>query len=160
MGTIDFNKIKLLVLDVDGIMTDGSIIVSETGEISRVFSVYDGFAIINALKKGLKIAVISGAKSASIINRCNSLGIELVVTGREDKLQAYQEKIKPYFKIDDEYVAYMGDDIYDIPLLRKVAFSISVPNAMEEVKNIVTYVCKNRGGSGAIRELIDLIYKL
>lgn len=160
MNELIFNKIKLLVLDVDGIMTDGSVIMSETGEVFRSFSVYDGFAIINSIKKGLKIAVISGAKSESIVKRCNSLGIELVVTGREDKLQAYNEKIEPYFKIDNQYVAYMGDDVYDMPLMERVAFAITVPNAMDEVKNIADYICKNKGGNGAIREFIDLIFKL
>lgn len=155
-----FKKIKLLVLDVDGIMTDGSIIFSDSGEVSRTFSVYDGYAIINAIKKGLKIAVLSGARSESVVKRCNSLGIELVVIGREDKLQAYHEKIKSYFNIDDEFVAYMGDDIYDIDLMEKVGMAITVPNAMDEVKEISKYICKNRGGSGAIREIIDLIFKL
>lgn len=152
-----FKDIKLLVLDVDGIMTDGSIYFSDSGEILRAYSVVDGYGIMNAIKKGLKISVISGGKSESIVKRCNSLGVEIVITGREDKLEAYEEKIKPYYSIDDKYVAFMGDDVYDIPLLKKVKLPVTVPDSIDEVKKISKYICKKSGGKGAVRELIDLI---
>ena len=152
-----FKSIKLLVLDVDGIMTNGLIYYSGSGEISRAYSVYDGTGVINAIKNGLKIVVISGGSASSMVNRCNYLGIEMVLTGIENKLEAYLEKVKPYYNIDEEFVAFMGDDVFDIPLLKKIKLPITVPNAMDEVKSVSKYICKFNGGEGAVREVIDLI---
>jgi len=153
-----FKNIKLLILDVDGVMTDGKVAYSDDGSILRFYNVLDGFAISKAIKSGLKIAVISGAKSSkSIINRCKVLGINKIYLGNENKLDVYLSKLKPYFKIEEDETAFIGDDVYDISLMKKIALPITVPNAVDEVKSIAKYICKKNGGEGAVREIIDLI---
>lgn len=153
-----FKNIKLLILDVDGVMTDGKIVYSDDGSVLRFYNVLDGFGISRSIKNGLKITVISGAKnSKSIVNRCNVLGIKKFYLGDEDKLKVYLNKVKPYFKIYEDETAFIGDDIYDIGLMKKIALPISVPNAIDIVKNEAKYICKKSGGNGAVREIIDLI---
>ncbi len=157
MGGLDFTKIKLLILDVDGVMTDGGFYITASGEMSRKFNVLDGFGIRQALKKGVEVAIITGGKSEAVIHRSEYLGIKHVFMGREDKLSVYNESVKPLFNLKDEQVAFIGDDVYDIPLLNAVGMPITVPNAHESVKKVAKYITSKRGGEGAVREVIDLI---
>jgi len=153
-----FKNIKLLILDVDGVMTDGKIGYSESGSIIRFYNVLDGFAINNAIKKGFKITVISGAKTTkSIINRCYNLGIKNIYLEQEDKLKVYLDEVKPFFKIKEHETAFIGDDVFDIDLMKHIALPVTVPNAVDEVKKIAKYITNKSGGDGAIREIIDLI---
>jgi 3-deoxy-D-manno-octulosonate 8-phosphate phosphatase (KDO 8-P phosphatase) len=157
MDIMDFKKIKLLIMDVDGVLTDGGFYVSNSGDISRKFNVLDGFGIRAAIKEGIELAIITGGKSDSIIHRSDYLGVKHVFMGREDKLSVYLESIKPVLKVKDEEVAFIGDDVYDIPLMEKVGISVTVPNAHEKVKKAAKYITSQRGGEGAVREVIDLI---
>jgi 3-deoxy-D-manno-octulosonate 8-phosphate phosphatase (KDO 8-P phosphatase) len=157
MDKLDFKKIKLLIMDVDGVLTDGGFYVSNSGDISRKFNVLDGFGIREAIKKGIELAIITGGKSDAIIHRSDYLGVKHVFMGREDKLSVYLESIQPVLKVKDEEVAFIGDDVYDIPLMEKIGISVTVPNAHEKVKKAAKYITSQRGGEGAVREVIDLI---
>ncbi len=157
MDKNEFKKIKLLILDVDGVLTDGSFYVSNSGDISRKFNVLDGFGVRELIKRGIEVAVITGGKSDSVIHRTDYLGIKHVFLGREDKLNVYNESLKPILNIKDEEVAFIGDDVYDIPLLKLVGLPITVPNAHDAVKKLVKYITLKRGGEGAVREVIDMI---
>ena len=154
----DLSKIKLLILDVDGVMTDGNFYVSDSGDISRKFNVLDGFGIVNAIKRGLEIAVISGGKGKAVTHRCEYLGIKNFFLGREDKHNVYTKILKPKLGIKDEEVAFMGDDVYDLELMGLVGMPITVPNAHDKVKSVAKYITTRRGGEGAVREIIDLIF--
>ena len=153
----DLSKIKLLILDVDGVLTDGGIYVSDLDVISKKYNVLDGYGIIQAIKKGLQIAVITGGKSKSVTNRTTSLGIKYVYTGREDKKEVYEKELKPKLGIKDEDVAFIGDDVYDLDLLKTVGMPITVPGAHDKVKAVAKYITSRNGGEGAVREVIDLI---
>ena len=157
MEMLDFKKIKLLIMDVDGVLTDGGFYVSNSGDISRKFNVLDGFGIRAAIKKGIEVAIITGGRSDSIMRRSDYLGVKHVFMGREDKLAVYLESIKPVIKVKDEEVVFIGDDVCDIPLMEKVGISVTVPNAHEKVKKAAKYITSQRGGDGAVREVIDLI---
>jgi 3-deoxy-D-manno-octulosonate 8-phosphate phosphatase (KDO 8-P phosphatase) len=159
MSNNDFKNIKLLLMDLDGVLTDGGVYISNKGETFRKFNVLDGFGIRKAIRESLEIIIISGGTSEAINHRADILGIKYVFLGREDKKQVYLEKIKPKFDIKDEQVAYIADDIYDIPLMKIVGFPITVPNAHDEVKKIAKHITKRGGGQGAVREVIDLILK-
>lgn len=153
----EFKKIKLLILDVDGVLTDGGFYVSNSGDISRKFNVLDGFGIREAIKNNIEIAIITGGKSESVIHRSDYLGIKHIYMGREDKLNVYNETVKPQLKFKDEEVAFIGDDVYDIPLMNTVGISVTVPNAHESVKKVAKHITSKKGGEGAVREVIDLI---
>ena len=160
MSKPDLSKIKLLILDVDGVMTDGNFYISDSGDISRKFNVLDGFGIVNAIKRGLEIAVISGGKGKAVTHRCDYLGIKNSFLGREDKHNVYTKILKPKLGIKDEEVAFMGDDVYDIELMKLVGFPITVPDAHDKVKTVAKYITTRKGGEGAVREVIDLIFPI
>jgi len=158
MLKLDFTKIKLLILDADGVLTDGSFYISNSGEFSRKFNALDGFGITDAVKKGLNIAVITGGKGGALEHRCKYLGIKDLFLEREDKHNVYTKILKPKLNVKDEEVAFMADDVYDIELLQMVGFPIAVPNAHDKVKNVAKYITNRKGGEGAVREVIDLIF--
>lgn len=150
-------NIKMLVLDVDGVLTDTRLWFDGT-EWRRFFSIRDGVGIKRLAESGYKIAVITGSKAEDIRARVKSLGIHYFYEGALDKepsfLQLQQESgIKP------EEMAYVGDDIFDIPMLQTVAFGATVPEAVDEVIEVADYVTKRPGGCGAVREVSDYIYK-
>ncbi len=149
-------KIKLLVIDVDGVMTDAGLFYVDPNGWTRRYSVYDGIGIKLALQLGFRVAVISAGSSDDIRNRCELLKIPDVHLGSEDKLPAYESLLAKYQLRDDE-AAYIADELFDLPVLRRVGVSASVPDAVDSVKAAVDFVTKRRGGSGAVREFIDRI---
>jgi len=150
--------IKLVILDVDGVLTDGSLIVGDSGEEMKVFNVHDGLGITLALSVGIKVAFLSGRYSQAVANRAKDLRVEEVHQGVANKLAVYESLLKKYSLKDDE-VCYVGDDLSDIPPLQKAGLSYAVPDAPEEVKKAAKRTTKNPGGKGAVREVIDLILK-
>jgi len=158
ISKIDFSKINFFLMDMDGVLTDGTIIYSTNGELIKVFSVYDGYGIERGHKHGMKFGIISGRSSEVNVLRAKKLHIEELHQDISDKVAAYVE-IKNKYKLDDENFSYIGDEVFDIPLLRKVAFSSAPANAVEEVKNEVHYITEIEGGKGAVREVIDFILK-
>lgn len=151
-------KIRLLILDVDGVLTDGRIYIDDDGTEFKAFHTQDGVGIKMLLETGIEIAVISGRQSSAVDHRMRSLGVKYVVQGQSDKLLSYQE-LKTTLLLKDEEVAYIGDDLPDLLVMQMVGFNIAVADAHESIKKNAHYVTKLPGGKGAVREICDLIIK-
>ncbi|MDR7079131.1 3-deoxy-D-manno-octulosonate 8-phosphate phosphatase (KDO 8-P phosphatase) [Neobacillus niacini] len=152
----NLSKIKMLVMDVDGTLTDGKIYVGDSGEVFKAFNVKDGYRLINIKKYNLIPVIITGKKSEILAKRAAELKIEEVYQGIDDKLKVLDEIIKRY-QLTYENVAYIGDDVNDIDCMKVCYLKACPADAMNEVIDVVDYVCKSNGGNGAVRELIDLI---
>ena len=151
-------KVKLIIMDVDGVLTDGGVYIGETGELFKPFHVRDGFGINVALRLGFKFAIITGRRSPQLEIRAKELGINDVFQGKIDKRTAYND-IKQKFELDDEDIAYIGDDLIDLPVMVQVGFPATVADAPSEVKNNACVVSDLKGGHGAVREVIEFILK-
>ena len=151
-------KIKMIIMDVDGVLTDGRIILGSTGEELKNFYVQDGQGIDLALRRELIIALVSGRKSKVVERRAEELKIKEVYQDITEKIKVYRKLLKKY-GLKDEEVAYIGDDLGDIPPLRKAGLALAPANGAEEVKKIAHYVTRAAGGRGAVREAIDIILK-
>ncbi len=149
-------RIKLILLDVDGVMTDGGIYYTVSGAEMKRFNAQDGYGIARAREHGLKFGIISGRNTPVVTRRAKDLQIAEVHQGRDDKLAVYQD-IKKRLRLHDEECCFMGDDLFDMPLLRVVGLSAAPANARREVRRAVDFVCRTRGGEGAVRELVDFI---
>ena len=150
--------IKMLVLDVDGVLTDCRLWLDSNGEWKRFFSVRDGVGIKEMAAAGYKTAIITGSNSTDIRARAKSLGFDYFYEGAMDKQPSF-EKLIQESGIKKEEMAYVGDDIYDIPLIQAVGFSATVPEAVDSVIEAAQYVTKRPGGNGAVREICDFIVK-
>ena len=152
------SKIKLLALDVDGVLTDGTINIGDNGEFFKGFNAKDGLGISCALRSGLKVAIITGRKSEIIHKRSAELGITLLCEGVKDK---YAELIKltKELALTKEEVAYMGDDLNDLPAFRAAGFSFAPQDAVTEVVNNADCVVQKDGGRGTVRAAIEMILK-
>lgn len=151
-------KIKLVIFDVDGVLTDGRIICDNHGNEIKNFDVNDGFGITLLKRAGMKCVILTAAGSPLVIRRAKVLNIDKVYQKCHYKIEAYK-KVKKKFKVNDEEICFIGDDLIDIPLLKRVGLAICPRNAMAEVKDFVHYVSKKNGGRGAVREICDLILK-
>lgn len=149
-------KIKFLLLDVDGVLTDGGVYYGEAGEEFKKFNTQDGFGIVRIQSMGVKIGIITGRFSRSVERRAKELGITEVYQNMENKAEAYGA-IKTRLGVGDGEIAYIGDDEPDLPILSKAGFSAAPADAVGDVRKAVDYVCKRRGGEGAVREVIDMI---
>ena len=155
---IDFSRISFVLMDLDGVMTDGSIMYTSTGEHIKVFHAHDGYGIERGHSLGLRFAIISGRTDSCNEHRAKKLKIEELFQGAGDKIAVFEE-LKSRYHLRDENFCFIGDDAFDIPLLKEVAFSCAPQNAVKEVKYVVDYVTRLEGGKGAVREVIDLILK-
>lgn len=151
-------RVRLVVLDVDGVLSDGSIIYGSDNTEYKVFHVHDGYGIYRAKQMGLKFAIISGRTSRVTDIRAKRLGIKEVHQGNEDKVTVCEKILKKY-KLSYKELCFIGDDEFDIPLLKKVGFSAAPCNAIKKVRDTVNYITKEKGGRGAVREVVDLILK-
>lgn len=151
-------KTRLLMMDVDGVLTDGRIIQDGHGHELKVFDVKDGHGIIMAHRAKLRTALISGRESETIRRRAEELGIELVFQKIWNKLEVY-EKILVDTELTHDEVAYIGDDLIDIPLLRRVGLAVAVADAVDEAKAAAHLITQRPGGQGAVREVIELILR-
>jgi 3-deoxy-D-manno-octulosonate 8-phosphate phosphatase (KDO 8-P phosphatase) len=149
-------KIKMIVMDVDGVLTDGKIYFTSSGEKMKAFDIQDGMAITLAREAGLKTGIITGRSSDIVTRRAVELKYDIVLQGNDDKLSQY-EKIKTEFNLTDEEICYIGDDIPDIPVLKKAGFSVAVANARDQLKQFCDFVTERDGGHSAVREVIDKI---
>jgi 3-deoxy-D-manno-octulosonate 8-phosphate phosphatase (KDO 8-P phosphatase) len=152
-----FSKIKLLALDVDGVLTDGGLYYTENGEEFKKFNVKDGMGLKQVMQAGIRVAIITTSNSASVLHRAKKLGISHVFLDAEDKLSVLNNLCKQ-LHIGLEQVAYMGDDINDIPVLQAVGCPLTVADAMPENLSVAVYVTQNSGGCGAVREVCDQLY--
>ncbi len=149
-------KIKMLVMDVDGILTDSRIILDSSLGWKRFFSVRDGIGIHQLRHHGYKTAVITGSNSEDVRKRMQHLKIDYFFENKFDKGPAFEE-LKQVAQLVNEEISYIGDDIFDIPLLKQVGFSATVPEAVEQVVKECDYITKRAGGYGAVRDLCQLI---
>lgn len=155
---IDYSKIDLLVLDVDGVMTDGRIILTPSGEEIKAFHVRDGSGIKYWKRSGKKVAIITGRGSPVIAARAKELDVDAVRINARTKLPAYREVLAE-LGVPAERTAVMGDDLPDLPLFRRCGFPVAVADAVPELRESAAYVTRAAGGQGAVREVIELILK-
>ncbi len=151
-------KVKLLLLDVDGVLTGGEIIITSTGDELKIFSVLDGMGIKLLQKAGVEVAILSSRKSKPVELRAKELGIKRVIQGELEKLKAF-EKLLEETSLSPEEVAYIGDDWVDIPVLKRVGLAVAVANAWPPVKEYAHYITRTPGGKGAVREVAEHILK-
>ncbi|MFQ5543781.1 MAG: KdsC family phosphatase [Nitrospiria bacterium] len=149
-------NVRYLLLDVDGVMTNGFLFFDEEGREIKAFSIYDGLGITLLHKYHVGVGIISGRTSVNVIKRAKDLKIRDLYQGIGDKIVAYEEILNKYQLVDED-IAFIGDDLIDLPVLRRVGFSVAVANAVDRVKKEVDWVTKRSGGEGAVREVIDLI---
>jgi len=149
-------RVKLLILDVDGVMTDGRIIMDDEGREMKNFDVRDGHGVKLLIRAGIEVAIMTG-RSASVVNkRAEDLGIREVRQKVYNKLDGYRE-LTEEMGVSDEEVCFVGDDLVDIPVLDRVGLPIVVADAIEEAKRRALYITKSPGGRGAVREVCELI---
>ena len=151
-------KIKLLLLDVDGVLTDGKIYLGEHGEELKSFHVRDGSALVRGQEAGLKVALISGRTAGSVERRARELGISEVYQGISDKLPIIEELMERY-SCGEEETAYIGDDHPDIPIFQRVGFAIAVADAHPAAVKAADYQTARRGGEGVVMEVVELILR-
>jgi 3-deoxy-D-manno-octulosonate 8-phosphate phosphatase (KDO 8-P phosphatase) len=152
------SKIKLVLFDVDGVLTDGKVLLHADGTESKQFDIKDGTGIVWAQRAGLTVGFLSARTSAATGQRAAQLGITLLHQGVASKLESY-EQIVDSLLLDDEQVAYMGDDVLDLPVLGRVGLATAPADAVEEVRSRVHWVSAAKGGHGAARDLIEFILR-
>jgi len=155
---MDLAKIKILALDVDGVLTDGTLVINADGSETKFFNSLDGHGIKMWQRAGLKIAIISGRASPPTERRAEQLKIEYVFQDCHDKLPVVEQLLEQIGLLP-ENMAFIGDDLTDIPVMRYVGFAVAVANAVDEVKQCADYITTREGGSGAVREAIEYILK-
>lgn len=151
-------KITLLVLDVDGVLTDGKVYYGNYGDELQAFSLQDGMGMVLWRQAGLESVIISGRRSKMVKRRAKEMRVTQVFQSAGDKEKIYLEILQNMGKSDEE-VCFMGDDLIDIPLFRRVGLAVAVPNAVPEVKESAHYITEHTGGNGAVREVTDLLLK-
>jgi 3-deoxy-D-manno-octulosonate 8-phosphate phosphatase (KDO 8-P phosphatase) len=151
-------RVRLILFDVDGVLTDGTLLVHADGSESKVFDIKDGTGIVWAQRLGLTVGFLSARSSAATAQRAAQLGVTLVHQGVASKLESY-EQIADSLMLDDDEIAYMGDDILDLPVLARVGLAAAPADAAPDVRSRVHWVAAARGGAGAARELIELILR-
>lgn len=149
--------IRLIIFDVDGVLTDGRLYYGEKGECFKSFNAKDGLGISRLVKNGYEVAIITGRESVFVTQRALDLGIQHVFQGKLEKLSVFKGLIHQ-LKISPKQVAYMGDDFIDMPVMQEVACAACPSDAMPYVKEICNFVAQRKGGCGAARELCDAIW--
>ena len=158
MGKTDLSKIKLLVLDVDGVLTDGALMLTGDGDEIKTFNVRDGSGMKYWKRAGGKLAIVSGRGAPAVLRRAKELNVDAVRLNAKDKLPAL-EAILAELDVTADQTAVMGDDLTDVPMARRCALSIAPADAVEEYKQAASHVTKAVGGRGAVREAVEMILK-
>ena len=153
------NEITTLIFDIDGVLTDGSVFVTNAGEMLRTMNIRDGFALKAAVESGYNVCVISGGSNEGVRVRLRNLGITNIHLGCHDKVETFKEYIKLY-GIQPEQVMYMGDDIPDFHVMKLVGLPTCPQDASPEIKAISKYISHKNGGKGAVREVIEQVMKV
>ena len=152
------SRIRLLLFDVDGVLTDGTVVMHADGSESKGFNIRDGAAIVYAQRAGLSVGLLSARSSGATAHRAAQLAVRIVEQGVKSKLKSYEQIARDARLADDE-IAYMGDDLLDLPVLARVGLSAAPADAATEVRERVDWVSAQAGGRGAVRELIELILR-
>ena len=155
---MDYSKIKLLVMDVDGVLTNGCVIINSDGSEGKAFNLLDGHGIKLWHRAGFKTAMISGRASIATTIRAEQLGINFLRQGCLQKLPAFEELLAEV-GLTAEEVLYIGDDLLDLPLVKRAGIGVAVANAVEELKEVADYITVKHGGAGAVREVIEMVLK-
>lgn len=155
---VDFDKITFVLMDMDGVLSDGTLLYLPEGQVVKSFHAHDGFGIVRGRELGLKFGIISGKTAVVNKQRADRLKIEELYEGVDDKVAAYEEIKKKYY-LEAENCCFIGDDVFDMPLLDIVAFSCSPQEAIQEVRESVHYVTKTAAGKGCVREVVDFILR-
>ncbi|MEI6084834.1 MAG: HAD hydrolase family protein [Verrucomicrobiota bacterium] len=156
--TARLKKIRCLLLDVDGVLTDGKLYFSNTGQESKSFDVQDGHGIAMALRTGLLVGFVTGRPSRATAKRAADLGVKILHQGAVNKMDMVN-RIKAEHGLRDEEICFVGDELVDLPVLRRVGLAVAVPNAVAEVKASAHYLTRHTGGAGAVREVIEMLLK-
>jgi 3-deoxy-D-manno-octulosonate 8-phosphate phosphatase (KDO 8-P phosphatase) len=151
-------KIRCLLLDVDGVLTDGKLHFTSEGQEFKTFDVQDGHGIAMAQRVGLTIGFISGRPSKATAHRAADLGVKIVLQEPTNKMEMVEQVKREHGFADDE-IAFIGDELVDLPVLRRVGLAVAVPNAVDEARRAAHYVTRRRGGDGAVREIIEMVLK-
>jgi len=154
--TAQLRKIKLVILDVDGVLTDDTVLIGPDGMEFKRFCIADGLGIAIAKRYGITVAFLSGRSSPATEIRAKELGVEDIFQGPVDKLNFYT-RLKEKYKLNDENIAYMGNDLVDVGVLTKCGLALTVPDSPKTVKNAADYIAHKGGGFGAVREVLDMI---
>jgi 3-deoxy-D-manno-octulosonate 8-phosphate phosphatase (KDO 8-P phosphatase) len=149
-------KIKCLICDVDGVLTDGRLFIDNHGNELKAFHVQDGMGLKLLMGVGIEVAIITTARNAVIDHRMEQLGIKHYFKGQVEKQTAFDE-LKQRLQLENEEIAYVGDDLPDLPIIRQVGFGVAVANAVNAVKEFATWQTQAEGGNGAVRELCEFI---
>jgi len=149
-------ELRLVAFDVDGVFTDGRFYLSDDGIETKSFHTQDGFGVRRLVDAGIVVAIISGRQSGAVEKRMQELGVNHVILGTRDKVAAF-EKLIADLGVEESECAYVGDDIPDLALLKRVGYSITVANAVPEVRDYCDYITSANGGNGAVREICDLV---
>ncbi len=152
-------NIKTFIFDVDGVLTDGKILITNEGELLRSFDTKDGYAMKCALVQGYKIAIITGGRNQGVEERFKELGVYDIYMGAHHKLDAFQDLLDNY-DLDPETILYIGDDVPDIPVMEKVGLGCCPADAVSDVKAMADYVSHKNGGEGCVRELIEQVLRV
>lgn|SRR5690554_4346158 len=152
-------KVSTFIFDIDGVMTDGRIIIMPDGEQLRRMNIKDGYALQYAVKKGYHIVIISGGKSESVRYRLNGLGISEVHLACKNKVKVFNE-VKEKHQLSSENILYMGDDIPDYKVMKEVGFAVCPQDAAVEIKSISHYISSKNGGEGCVREIVEKVLRL
>lgn len=155
---LKLDQIKLLLLDVDGVLTDGQIIYTDSGEQIKSFSSKDGLGLRLLMDNNIRVGIVTGRKSTALGHRLQNLGIDLVFDGIRDKAVAF-DKIVEQTGVAARHIAFVGDDLIDLPAMIRAGVSFTVPDAPQEVKHHANLVTLARGGHGAVREICETILK-
>jgi 3-deoxy-D-manno-octulosonate 8-phosphate phosphatase (KDO 8-P phosphatase) len=150
--------LEWLLLDVDGVLTDGRLVYDGNGERLKLFHVRDGLGVRMARGAGLKVGILSGRASAALTRRARDLGIDALISGRSDKATAYAEFLADH-RADPDRVAFVGDDLLDLPVLGRCGLSFCPADAVDEVRDRVDHVLERSGGNAAVRELVELLLR-
>ena len=156
--TEKLQQVKLLALDVDGVLTDGTINIGERGESFKAFSAKDGLSISAAIRHGLKVVIVTGRVSSIVHTRARELNITQVCEGVQDKGKMLRQ-LAIHYKLDLSEIAYMGDDLNDLAALTRVGLAAAPADAVPEVLAVSAFIAKQTGGHGAVRELVEAILK-
>jgi len=154
-----FKNIRVFVFDVDGVLTDGALLVLNDGQMARRMHIKDGYAIQLAIKKGYKLIVVSGSQSDAVINRLNKLGVIDIRMNVSDKLEILQSIISEY-KVKTEELLFMGDDMPDLTAIKIAGLSCCPADAATEIKEVAHYISPLNGGMGCVRDVIEKVLKL
>ncbi|MEN0004545.1 MAG: HAD-IIIA family hydrolase [Bacteroidota bacterium] len=154
-----FKEVKTFIFDVDGVLTDSSVLVLEEGKLLRKMSIRDGFAIKHAIKSGYRVCIITGGRNEGVKLRLQGLGVQDIYLGASEKLEVFEEYVALY-ELNPEQILYMGDDLPDYPVLRRVGLAACPQNAAPEILELAQYISPFNGGDGCARDVIEKVLRL